>query len=52
MQDPTENNPAPDEAVVDGVPIDGRDIEGEELMKSVRNDKLENPPPLKPEKEH
>lgn len=28
------------------VPIDGKDIEGEEMIKSVRNDKLENPPPL------
>lgn len=51
MQNSIEDKPAPGEAVVDGVPIDGRDIEGEELMKSVRNDKLENPLPLTPEQE-
>ena len=29
----------------ESVPIDGKDIEGEEMMKSVRNDLLKEPPP-------
>ncbi|RZI60080.1 MAG: hypothetical protein EOP14_02700 [Pseudomonas sp.] len=45
MQDPKEIKDDTDGTATEGVPIDGRDIEGEELMKSVRNDQLENPPP-------
>jgi hypothetical protein len=43
----TEKQGAP-EADLDreeSVPSDGRDVEGEALMKQVRNDKLKNPPP-------
>ena len=29
----------------ESVPIDGTDVEGEEMMKSVRNDLLKEPPP-------
>ena len=29
----------------ESVPIDGKDVEGEEMMKSVRNDLLKEPPP-------
>lgn len=41
-----ESNGITNEFIPDeGVPIDGRDVEGEEMMKMVRNDKLEIPPP-------
>ena len=29
----------------ESVPLDGTDVEGEEMMKSVRNDLLKEPPP-------
>jgi hypothetical protein len=29
----------------ESVPSDGKDVEGEEMMKSVRNDQLKEPPP-------
>ena len=45
MQDPKEIKDDTDGSAAEAIPIDGRDIEGEEMMKSVRNDKLENPPP-------
>ena len=42
----SESNGITNEVIPDeGVPIDGRDVEGEETMKMVRNDKLEIPPP-------
>ena len=45
MRDPKEIKDNTEGTAAEGVPNDGRDIEGEELMKSVRNDQLENPPP-------
>jgi hypothetical protein len=37
--------PSADLGREESVPSDGRDVEGEALMKQVRNDKLKNPPP-------
>jgi hypothetical protein len=34
----------------ESVPSDGKDVEGEEMMKSVRNDQLKEPPPPPPRK--
>ena len=38
--------PTPEESV----PTDGKDVEGEEMMKSVRNDQLKEPPPAPTQK--
>lgn len=46
MQNHVEKNDTSGMTDEEDVPLDGKDIEGEEMMKSVRNDKLENPPPL------
>ena len=39
------SNETPDLMHEESVPTDGKDVEGEEMMKSVRNDLLKEPPP-------
>ena len=39
-----EDNEEPAIAQEESVPTDGKDLEGEEMMKSVRNDLLTEPP--------
>jgi hypothetical protein len=39
------HNEEPRPTQEESVPSDGRDVDGEEMMKSVRNDQLKEPPP-------
>ena len=41
----SKDNEGPAITQEESVPIDGKDVEGEEMMKSVRNDLLKEPPP-------
>jgi hypothetical protein len=41
----TQTNEEPEVVQEEAIPSDGRDREGEELMKQVRNDRLQEPPP-------
>jgi hypothetical protein len=41
----TPGSQEPDIDQEESVPLDGRDVEGEELMKHVRNDRLRKPQP-------
>ena len=40
----SKDNEEPDITQEEAVPTDGKDVEGEEMMKSVRNDLLKEPP--------
>lgn len=41
---PTDQRDEPEITQEDSVPTDGKDVEGEEMMKKVRNTKLEEQP--------
>lgn len=42
---PGKDNEEPQLTQEESVPSDGKDIDGEEMMKAVRNDLLQEPPP-------
>jgi hypothetical protein len=43
--DASQDNEEPALTQEESVPTDGKDVDGEELMKSVRNEQLKEPPP-------
>jgi hypothetical protein len=45
QDNPGKDNEEPNLTHEESVPSDGKDTEGEEMMKSVRNDQLQEPPP-------
>jgi hypothetical protein len=44
----TDHNEEPTPTQEESVPSDGTDVEGEAMMKSVRNKQLNEPPPTPP----